>query len=171
MIRYLVFIVFLILSLTVAGCGGNDDNLLDCDPGFYDDGSGVCVPVECPTELIDAGDAWFVNDVDFVGADSITFNLTFQLDTGIVNEFSAVAEETIQLWSTPTGIDNIPVTITTSPAGQTVNPGNQFIYQFTIDVSALPDTETGFGFRAVSNTQGTLGTNEISVISSSFVCL
>ena len=154
MIRHLVFIVFLILSLTVAGCGSGGNQ----------------VSVLCPTELIDAGNHWFDNDGDFVGVDSITFDLTFELDSGFANEFDAIPEDTIQLWSTPSVIDIIPVTITTSPAGQIVNPSEQFSYQFTIDVSGLPDTETGFGFRPVSITQGVLGTDSLLIISSSFVC-
>jgi hypothetical protein len=146
-----------VAALTLGACEGD---------------SGTTPDLICPTALsVDAGGAWWVTNSMF-GADveAITLNATFRLaDLGASAVFSTNPAETYQLWSTP-DVLVMPVSVLTSPAGLTANPGAQFSYRLLVNVSTLPPSQTGLGFRPQSTNFGNLGPGRAVLLESSFTC-
>jgi len=146
-----------VAALTLGACQGD---------------TGTTPDLICPTTLIvDAGGAWWVTNSRF-GADveEITLNATFRLaDLGASAVFPANGAQTYQLWSTP-DVLVVPVTVVTSPAGLTANPGAQFGYRLLVNVSNLPASQTGLGFRPQSTNFGNLGPGRAVLLDSSFTC-
>ena len=143
--------------------------------------TGTAPDLICPTTLItDPGGFWWVTNSRF-GADvqEITLNATFRLaDLGASAVFSSNGGDTYQLWATPGTIDasgethvlEPPVTVVTSPAGLTASAGAQFSYRLIVNVSVLPSTETGLGFRPHCNNFGNLGPGRAVLVEASFTC-
>jgi hypothetical protein len=145
------------VALTLGACQGD---------------TGTAPDLICPaTLMVDAGGAWWVTNSRF-GADveEITLNATFRLaDLGASAVFSANGTETYQIWATPDVIAT-PVTVVTSPAGLTATAGAQFSYRLLVNVSMLPASQTGLGFRPQSTNFGNLGPGRAVLLDSSFTC-
>jgi len=114
------------------------------------------VPAGCPTEVVPLTN-WYVTQPDMDQVTEVTLYLTFNNSSGFDVTFSATAADTIQIWSIPNVIDPA-LTFISWPTS--ANNGENYSYEVTIDVSSLPDTETGFGIRPRSIELGTMGPND-----------
>ncbi len=90
-------------------------------------------------------------------------------DAGFNLTFSPVGSGTFQLWSVPSIISSMPVTIHSAPSG-IVAANETFTYDLTIDTSALPLTEDRLAFRPVSYELGTMQPSTVPLVNASISC-
>ena len=129
----------------------------------------VTVP-GCPTAL-DTLTNWYETSPDIGQVSQINMVLTFTNGSGVDVQFSAVAEDTMQLWTTPSVDDPLPV-YNSAPSGTVANGAN-FSYDITIDTANMAASEAGFGIRPSTINLGNIGPNSgrSVLVSATFDCI
>jgi len=113
---------------------------------------------------------WYETSPNLGQVSQVNMALTFTNNSGETVEFSAVANETLQLWTTPSVEDPLPV-YHSFPTGFVAN-GENFSYDISIDTSNMPATDIGFGIRPHTINLGNLGPNSDRslLVSAAFAC-
>jgi hypothetical protein len=131
-------------------------------------GGGI-VHAACPQTLT-ALPMWYETDPPFSAVSQIDLIVVLRNASGSAFNFSTVGSATFQLWSVPSVITPVPVTINSAPSG-TVAENETFTYDLTIDTSALPLTENRLGFRPQSIELGTMQPSKVPLVNASISCI
>jgi hypothetical protein len=135
---------------------------------------GAYTPMKCPVARLVPGPTnyWYETDPALPkGLDEIRLQAVFRNSDPFERDLQFSPGDTYQLWSVPGVISppDLPVVVNQEPTGM-VAYGDTFSYDLSIDVGALPPTETAIAIRPVSLTSGTMSPAEAPVVQVSFSC-